>query len=122
MRSVVINEIYSVYEPIKYNRTYNLLNSMKVEMLDSILAGLAIYSDPDIAPAIGTKSSDMAGASYAAFFEGFWDTFIPAHAEPFRPFVQNIVDFIKERLPQVVMEAWLKAAKKRAPRTEAVAE
>lgn len=104
-RAIVISEIYNVYEPRRYIRTYNLLNSFLTDFYtpdSDNVSEVATYVDTLISGSLDE------GYSYATFFEhpesGTFGkgTFISPKGEPeyprnYRPYVSLLESELNKR-------------------------
>lgn len=96
------NEIYTKYNPSKYQRTYDLYNSPvavsageDIAKVNVVLRGGAIK---------GTKKSQAYKGkfTYGWFFEHPENSFIPPSAVPSRPFMQVLVNALREKIKERV--------------------
>lgn len=115
-RKIIDEEIYAFPEG-SYKRTYDLYNSWDAVELSSVGGaggsdgdrGIAVYSDPGIAPSeAGTKKGEI---SYAVFFEKpEFNTFIQDQED--RPAIRPYFGIVQEAVKQIAEDRALKAIKK----------
>lgn len=116
-RTIIKTLVYDTHESNR-DRTYNLLNSFLADVnIDGDRnSSLAIYSDPDIAPA-----KQFPHLSYAAFFEEpSFNTFIPPRGivSPVnhRPFMNALTQFLKFFNDDYTLQTVTKVIKRHMPK------
>lgn len=122
---VIDRAIYASYTPEFYQRSYALRNSYEVTSDDSSKnANLVAYFDLDkrVAPTRDNKEGSpeaklLPGYAYAAFFQNAakFNSFIKQKAKPSRPFVDTIVKFMSEQLPQHALKMYEKTIVSKQP-------
>lgn len=98
-QQVIWEEIYTVYSPKRYDRTYELMESFKAVASTEGTPGIMVISTDYAAIKFGEYQGEY---SYAAFFEGKWKSMIPETAKPVRPFMSILTRVLYEHVkPQI---------------------
>ncbi len=109
-QNVIWQEIYMAYDPKRYDRTYELMESFSAVASSGDTPGIRIISVDYAAIKWGKYEGKY---SYAAFFEGKWDSFIPPQAKPVRPFMSILTRALHERMKPEIAAIYKEEIKKK---------